>query len=142
MQLTGQCHCGNIRFEFEIACALDKLPLRACQCSFCRKHGAVTASDPHGRVRFRFADRGQVQRYRFGLGVTEILVCMRCGGYAAGLVHIDGRPYATLNVNLLDRRAELTQTPLPVDYASETREQRLARRARSWTPIAPEEQGG
>lgn len=44
----GQCHCGNLQLRFESAIAPENLPLRACQCSFCRAHGALTVSDPAG----------------------------------------------------------------------------------------------
>lgn len=134
MLYTGHCHCGNIRFDFETAYTLATLPLRACQCSFCRAHGAVTASDPRGRVCFTAAGPGLVQHYRFGLGVTDMLICARCGCYVAGVMEMDGHHYATLNVNLLDRRAELATAPVPASYDSETAEQRLARRRQNWTP--------
>jgi hypothetical protein len=136
MLLTGHCHCGNIHFEFETGCTPASLPLRACQCSFCRAHGAVTVSDPSGNVRLAFTERAAVRHYRFGLGITDMLICMRCGCYAAAIMETDGRKYATLNANLLDCRAELTAAPAPVDYAAETAEQRVARRKVRWTPVA------
>lgn len=132
--LRGRCHCGNLRFEFETGFTPADLPLRTCQCSFCRAHGAVTASDPRGQVRFTAAEPGLVQHYRFGLGVTDMLICARCGCYVAGVMEMDGRQYATLNANLLDRRAELTMAPVQASYDSETAEQRLARRRQNWTP--------
>lgn len=134
MLFIGHCHCGNIHFEFETACSPAELPLRTCRCSFCRAHGAVTASDPRGRVRIRIIERGRLQYYRFGLGVTDMLICTRCGCYVAAVMQIDGRQYATLNVNLFDLRTELSASPMPVDYREETREQRLTRRRQCWTP--------
>lgn len=139
MLFSGHCHCGNIHFDFETAYLPAALPLRACQCSFCRTHGAITTSDPQGRVSFRFADRAAVQRYRFGLGVTDMLICTRCGCYAAAVMSLDGRRYATLNANLLERRVELTQPASLADYGGETREERIARRMTRWTPVAGDE---
>ena len=135
MLFSGRCHCGNFRFDFETAFAPIELPLRACQCSFCRAHGAVTTSDPRGRVRFTAAGPKAVQHYRFGLGITDMLICARCGCYVAAVMQADGRQYATLNANLLDRRAELAATPVPVTYDAETAEQRIARRRKNWTPV-------
>lgn len=80
-----------------------------------------------------------MQRYRFGLGVTDMLICTRCGCYAAAVMSLDGRRYATLNANLLERRAELTQSPSPADYSGETREARIARRVTRWTPVLADE---
>ncbi|MDE2140196.1 MAG: aldehyde-activating protein [Gammaproteobacteria bacterium] len=134
MLFTGHCHCGNIRFEFETTHTKASLPLRACQCSFCRAHGALSVSDARGRVRFTIAERSLVQHYRFGLGITDMLICRRCGCYVAGVMQIDGRFCATLNVNLFDLRTELAATPAPADYADETPEQRTARRRQNWTP--------
>ena len=48
--LNGSCHCGNIKVAFETALDPQALPLRACQCAFCRRHGGVTTSDPAGRL--------------------------------------------------------------------------------------------
>lgn len=135
MKLTGHCHCGNIRFEFETGYTPATLQLRACQCSFCRAHGAINASDPRGSLRFAFDDARSVQRYRFGLGVTDMLICTRCGCYAAAVTSVEGRWYGTINTNLLDCRTSLTQAPAPMDYAAETAVGRLARRVERWTPV-------
>lgn len=133
--LTGHCHCGNIKILFDTELILGKLSLRACQCSFCRSHGAVTTADPRGKLRITATDRETVQHYRFGLGITDVLICKRCGNYVAGVIEANGQRYATLNANLLDGRAELNQPPQPVNYDGETAEQRRARRKTSWTPL-------
>src|SRR2546422_3634073 len=44
-------------------------------CSFCRKHGARTTSDPSGRVVITVRHPGQLLRYRFGLETADFLVC-------------------------------------------------------------------
>ncbi|MGH8307395.1 MAG: GFA family protein [Gammaproteobacteria bacterium] len=133
--LTGHCHCGNIKICFDTELAPEQLPLRACQCSFCRAHGAVATTDPYGKVTLVASDRDAVQHYRFGLGITDMLICKRCGNYVAGIIKSAGKTYATLNANLLDCRAALTATPTPVDYSGETAVQRIARRLASWTPV-------
>ena len=50
MILHGGCHCGALRVEFETR-APEELPLRECQCTFCRRHGALNTVDANGRVR-------------------------------------------------------------------------------------------
>ena len=50
MRLEGGCHCGRLRVAFTTARAPTELPLRACQCTFCRRHGGLTTSDPEGEV--------------------------------------------------------------------------------------------
>ncbi|HSC48163.1 MAG TPA: aldehyde-activating protein [Gammaproteobacteria bacterium] len=135
MKLEGRCHCGNLSLEFETAVPVAELPLRACQCSFCRAHGALSTSDPRGRVDVEAKDPAQVERYRFGLGITDFLVCRRCGVYLLAVAEMDGGRYAVLNSNALDRRAEMTSPPQAMDYGGETAESRRARRKARWTPV-------
>lgn len=134
MLFTGQCHCGNIQVRFESAFGPAELPLRACQCSFCRAHGAVAATDPRGRLTLTASVPHEVRRYRFGLGITDFLICARCGVYIAAVMEIDGLSFASLNANALRQRTELTQSPQPVRYDGESAEQRRARRRTNWTP--------
>lgn len=134
MLLRGRCHCGNLRYEFETAYAPAELPLRICQCSFCRAHGAVNATDPRGRLRITTTDSAKLRRYRFGLGITDFLICADCGVYLTAVAEIDGRWYASLNVSTLEVRGELKQEPRPVEYGGETVAERRTRRKQGWTP--------
>src|ERR671939_662142 len=93
-KLEGTCHCGNIAIVLETGQDPRSLPLRACDCSFCRKHGARTTSDPEGRA------------------------------------------WAVLNVNLFRDAASAFDRPAhSMSYEGETREERIARRKRVWTPV-------
>ena len=130
----GSCHCGNLKLEFETGLALAELPLRACQCSFCRLHGIVSTSDPQGRVRLYAGDPSLVQRYRFGLGITDFLICRRCGVYLAAVAEMDGARYAVLNANALSGLAGLGRAAEPMDYDGEDATARRARRRTRWTP--------
>ena len=38
----GACHCGAVGVFFETDAGADALQVRACQCGFCRRHGAKT----------------------------------------------------------------------------------------------------
>ena len=134
-RLTGQCHCGNLKFKFETRTRLAQLRLRADQCSFCRRHGARTTTDPNGKLRVQVGDPEPLIRYRFGHATADFLLCGRCGIYvAAVIVAPDGKAYGTLNTNCLDRADELTQSVTPVSYAGESASERMARRIARWTP--------
>ena len=135
MIYSGRCHCGNLSFEFESALSPDRLPVRACQCTFCSAHGALSTSDPQGSVRIHAQDAALVQRYRFGLGITDFLICRRCGVYVSAIAEMDGRHYAVLNANALDERRLLTAPPQPMDYDGEDIARRIARRRTRWTPV-------
>ncbi|HEU4385157.1 MAG TPA: hypothetical protein VFR85_16855 [Anaeromyxobacteraceae bacterium] len=130
----GRCHCGNLEVAFETAQAPGAIQLRACGCTFCRRHGAVAVTDPGGQLEVRLRRPAEVSRYRFGLRTADFLLCQACGVYVAAVCDIDGALYATLNANVLEARQAFTQEPVPVSYDREDAGQRLARRRRAWTP--------
>jgi hypothetical protein len=128
MTLDGQCHCGAIRFTFET----DRpLAPRACQCGFCRRHGARTVADPQGSV--VLAAGRETLRYRFGLGVSDFLICGRCGVYVGAIAEIDGAHYATLNLNAFDD-SRLDLAAAPTCYDGEAADAKADRRRARWTP--------
>lgn len=114
----------------------EQAPLRCCDCSFCRIHGARTVTDPDGFVRVRLGSPSLVQIYRFGLETAEFFVCRRCGAYVAAVAETPDGPKATVNVNVLDDRAAFTAVAESVNYDGETAESRVTRRAARWTPAS------
>ena len=52
-----------------------------------------------------------MSRYRFGLGITDYLLCSKCGAYVGAVMEDEGRPIATLNVNALDIRDTFDPAP-------------------------------
>ena len=66
-EITGGCHCGNLTFRLTASQPPEDLPVRACGCRFCRQHGALSTSDPEGRLSFAARDPERLSRYRFGL---------------------------------------------------------------------------
>ena len=131
--LTGHCHCGAIRVELDPGRPVAELALRACQCGFCRRHGARTTSDPVSRLHIE-ATPGALTRYRFGRRTTEALICDECGVYVASMIEVEGRSFATLNVTGVDLAAFAGRVAEPSHYDDETDEVRLARRLARWTP--------
>lgn len=132
--LRGACHCGHIAVEFATGQAAADLPLRACDCSFCRRHGAKSASDPHGKLTI-LADSGAIGRYRFGMRVTDFLLCRNCGTYIAAMSREGGHERATLNVvgAAIPELAAREAAPVSLDH--ETSDARRARRRKLWTPV-------
>jgi hypothetical protein len=134
MRLEGGCHCGRLRVAFTTTRVLTELPLRACQCTFCRRHGALTTSDPAGEVVLTVSELPAGGWYRFATGMTDYWVCPGCGVYVGAYVEADGQGRAVVNTRALDARAGFTQPPAAMDYGRETREGRLERRFRIWSP--------
>jgi hypothetical protein len=128
---AGHCHCGAICFEFETSKLLTP---RACQCGFCRKHNARTVSDPEGTAELTLGE--SVARYRFGTGTTDFLICARCGVYVGATAELDGRLYATLNLNAFDD-PRLDLDAAPAFYDGEDPAAKAARRRARWTPARP-----
>src|SRR5262249_48709975 len=125
--LTGRCHCGNIELALATSVRPEELSLRACTCSFCRRHGARTTSDLAGRVVTTVHHPEQLLRYRFGLRTADFLVCARCGIYVAAVLKEGSSAWATVNVNTLDAVDRLTQSATPVTYEGESAAERAAR---------------
>jgi hypothetical protein len=133
-RFESRCHCGALALAFTTRRAPAEMPLRECQCGFCRKHGVRTTSDPEGFADIRAADASALARYRFGLGTADYLVCVRCGVYLAAVMEEGGRAWAVLNVNAFDDHAAFTGTATPMVYDREGEAQRRARRRKLWTP--------
>lgn len=134
LALNGSCHCGAVRAAFMPSIGLEALPLRACQCGFCRRHGARTTSDPGGSLHLTAAPGG-LARYRFGRRAVEALLCRDCGVYAASVLLLDeGHMVGTLNVAGMDIEGFAAHEPVPHLFANETDAERLARRKANWTP--------
>jgi hypothetical protein len=133
--LRGGCHCGKLTIELETALAPGELSLRTCQCSFCRKHGARNASDPRGHLAVTVGEPDALLRYRFGLGVTDFLVCRSCGVYVVAVMTTGSGLIGTINVNVLDDQGSLPTSAQPMIFDGENVEERTARRVRAWTPV-------
>ena len=104
-QLTGGCHCGNIRVEIALPRPPGDYSPRACDCDFCRKHGASYLSDPHGSLLIRIEDERDGGRYHQGSGTADCLLCRRCGVLIGATFLCDERLYAAVNVRILDGAA-------------------------------------
>ena len=129
----GSCHCGAIK----IALTSDKKPeemrVGRCGCSFCRRHGARTMGDPTGSVEFRSAPNA-LSRYRFGLGITDYLLCARCGTYVGAVMPEAEGAIGIVNVNALDIRDTFDAAPPLHHYDGEDEARRRSRRRKFWMP--------
>lgn len=133
---SGGCHCGNITVQLRLSQPPEAMALRSCSCSFCRSHGTRTVSDRNGAAEIRARDWSLVERYRFGSGTADYLLCRRCGVYVGAVCETSSGPRAVINVNCLEDRAAFTQPPAAPNYDGELTEARLDRRAANWMPVA------
>ena len=132
--IDGKCHCGNIRFTVAWPAVDGKIPVRACGCTFCVKHGGVYTSHPEAQLAVTVADESRVNRYRFGTETADFYICASCGVVPVVTSVIEGNTYAVVNVNTFEGVARGELDASPTDFDGETTESRLGRRQRGWIP--------
>lgn len=135
--ITGGCHCGNLKLAFHASGRFEDLPIRACQCSFCRKHNVRATADPDGRLEIKVADAGKLSRYRLGHGITDFLVCRDCGVYVGATMEDpeNNQTLATCVVNTLELDPARIAEPVAAHYDDETPGSRLERRRARWMKV-------
>jgi hypothetical protein len=132
MLIHGKCHCGNISFSLSWEPDPAEIPARACNCSFCSKHGGVWTSNPRGALEVRVKDPALVSKYAFGTRTAEFHICARCGIVPVVTSLIDDHLYAVVSVNAFDGIDQSLLRSAPASFDGEATESRLARRKRNW----------
>lgn len=101
-KVKGGCHCGNIRLEAQLTRAPETYSPRACDCDFCRKHGASYLSDPDGALQIHVRDMDLLGKYRQGSGIADCLFC-KCCGVLIGVTHrINGQLCGAINTQAVE----------------------------------------
>lgn len=134
MQIDGGCHCGNISFRLDWGGDPARIPARACDCSFCVKHGGLWTSSASGRLAVEVGDEQAHGRYAFGTGTATFHVCTRCGVVPVVTSDIEGRTYAVVSVNAMQGLDPERLDRAPASFGAEDVASRLARRTRGWIP--------
>jgi hypothetical protein len=132
----GRCHCEAIGFTYRTALPGDRWSIRACQCTFCRLHDALSTSDPQGGLEFSIRDSGQLQHYRFGGRTADFLLCRRCGVYVGAQMIAGDRALGIINVHALRESPPGRPPAVAMSYDGESTSERQERRMQRWTPVA------
>jgi hypothetical protein len=133
----GACHCRAIGFRYRTALVPRDWVIRACQCTFCRAHAALSTSDPAGRLEFVEHAPAALQRYQFGQRTADFLLCRSCGVYVGATMRSPNGGFGIINVRVLLALAGQLPEPKPMTYEAEGPGDRAARRERRWTPLEP-----
>ena len=104
-EVSGGCYCGNIQLTVTLSREPSAYAPRACDCDFCRKHGAAYVSDPQGVLRIQINHAAEVSRFRQGSNTAEMLLCRTCGVLVGAVFRDAGGLFGTLNAQALDCRA-------------------------------------
>jgi hypothetical protein len=131
--LHGGCHCGGVRVEFTTSLDLGGTNPRACDCSFCQKHGAAYISDPSGTLRVIADGSGALRTYRQGSGMARFLLCGRCGALVAVVFEHGGNTYGAVNVGCLDGRS-LLGAFVPASPQQLSPQEKVSRWLQVWVP--------
>lgn len=99
--VSGGCHCGNVQVDLELTREPSSYSPRACDCDFCRKHGAAYLSDPQGALTIRIRDAADTKNYRQGNGLADCLFCKNCGVLVGAFYHGDDRVIGVVNVRAI-----------------------------------------
>ncbi len=75
---VGTCHCGAVRFEVDLEDGLSNL--RRCNCSLCRRKGAIMAGVPLARLRVT-AGADKLTLYQWNTHTARHYFCSVCGIY-------------------------------------------------------------
>jgi len=98
--LTISCHCGAIRLEF----ARRPRKLTQCNCSICRRYGAIWAYYRRKSVQVA-CRRSALAVYSWGHKGREFCRCKNCGSvthYESARKRTDGSDWLAINVRNID----------------------------------------
>src|SRR5262245_26872099 len=70
----GSCHCGGVQFEIDA----DLDHVRVCDCSICRRRGALNHRVPPERLRI-LTPLEEMTVYTFHTHVARDYFCPKCG---------------------------------------------------------------
>ena len=73
---NGSCHCGAVRFRVDAQ--IDELT--RCDCSLCRRKGALTAKVPEDSLKI-VAGEAALTLYQWNTRVAQHWFCKVCGIY-------------------------------------------------------------
>ncbi len=132
---TGSCHCGAIGFTYRSGIKPERWSIRACQCSFCRAHDALSTSDPAGQIAFVASRPEMLRKYRFGLMTADFLLCKHCGVYIGAVIESSGSVFGIINVHALEETPANLAATAPISYDAEDVGGRVSRREERWTPV-------
>lgn len=130
--LHGGCHCGRLRIEFSTNHDPADFTPRACDCSFCRKHGAAYVSDPAGWLSVS-AHQGALRKYRQGSDTADFLLCGLCGVLVAVVFEHADRVYGAVNIGCLDGESGFMAS-IPASPQALGTEEKISRWLKLWIP--------
>jgi len=104
------CHCGAVTIELQ-------RPIRKltkCNCSICRRYGALWAYQQRKAIRVK-AEKGALKAYRWGNRELEFFHCSNCGcitHYDHLEQRADGSDMSAVNMRNIDDPSRIANLPI------------------------------
>ena len=96
--LRGTCHCGAVELELSLPDGLASA--RRCDCSYCRRRGAIVVSAPLDQVVI-VKGAQNLTLYQWGTGTAKHWFCKTCGIYTHHQRRSNPMQYG-INTGILD----------------------------------------
>jgi hypothetical protein len=93
---AGSCHCGAVRFRVDA----EIEELTRCDCSLCRRKGAMMAKVPGGGLTI-LAGEAELTLYQWNHRIARHYFCRHCGIYTFHRKRADPSSYG-VNVGCLE----------------------------------------
>ena len=113
---SGKCHCGAVEFEVSLENGLENI--RRCNCSLCRRKGALMASVPISQLRVtKGADL--LTLYQWNTKTAKHYFCSVCGIYTHHQRRSNPTEYG-FNVACIEGVDPFSFDPVPVGDGAST----------------------
>jgi len=132
--IKGSCHCKNIEYHLKTETSINKLYLRKCECSFCRKQGAVYTSDPEGVIFVKINNESNIIKYKFSTKLVEFVICGKCGVMPYVSMAVNQDIYAAINLKSSQINLEGKEIKI-LGVENESRKSSIKRRMKSWSKL-------
>lgn len=129
--LHGGCHCGALTLDLTTSLIPGETAPRACDCSFCRAHGAAWISDATARLVIQAHRPDRLRRYRQGSEAAQFLLCGDCGVLVAVVFEEGDQRHAAVNAGCLDARDAFAPA-VPASPQALAPDEKIARWRRLW----------
>ena len=96
-KLSGSCHCGEVKWEYPLS--LESVT--ACNCTLCRKYGALWA---YGYLEEGIKVSGPSKPYERGSRINKYHFCLNCGcitHYQANKKNESGQTRIAINIRMV-----------------------------------------
>jgi len=108
--VIGKCHCGAVEFEVDLDNGLGDL--RRCNCSLCRRKGAIMAGVLLERLRVTQGAEN-LSLYQWNTNIAKHYFCRTCGIYTHHQRRSNPHEYG-FNVGCLENYEPDTVGEIPV----------------------------